>query len=965
MQYGFGAIRVALVVTLVILLGPASLAQQSENATLPAESVIAILRSNPDLISPMKALAIHFLQTQGVAVAGMTDEGLFTEIRSDERVRREITDQLRAQGYVKAAKIVPPAPVPSPPAPQKPGVHLQAKVAAPHAPVPPPQQQRTATKSTLPEAPSKVAGAASPARAGNRSHFPKSNREWADSGLRRYPASDHPSLFLRNFAKDQKDIWTSPAHVQLHDLNWILPLAGLTGGMISSDAEVSSRITNPSLISNSGTFSDVGVGVLLAGSGGLYLMGRWGSNPHQKETGILAMEAAGNGFLVSEGFKVMTQRQRPLEGTGQGNFFTAAPLSSGFPSQHATIAWSVASVIAHEYPGVLTQIFVYGLAAGVSVSRVTSKNHFPSDVLVGSVAGWLIGRQVYRTHHDPELPGAGFGTSESPFGDNHPARNVASSYVPLDSWIYPAFERLSGLGVIPSGLLGMRPWTRMECARMLAEATGMANSDEGYPDEASRLYAVLEREFAPELEHPERRYLQLDSVYFRGTGISGQPLTDGYHFGQTVVNDFGRPYQQGFNAVAGFSGSSSFGPLGFYVRGEFEHAPSAAGYSQTVTNAIEATDLQLAPQPPIPASPIPAFNQFRLLDAYVMYNFKGWQASFGKESLWLGPTQDPFASSDNAEPVIMFRLEQTMPRKLPSFLGKLLGPYRSEFWFGRLAGQHFVNPQNGSLAFSLGPSLQRQPFVNGVKISFKPTPNFEFGVGKTGLFGGPDFPVTLGTFERSMFGTGNAPVAGQDPGDRRSFFDFSYHIPGLRKWLVLYNDSFVEDEISPIGYPRRAAQNQGLYMPQLPFLHKMDLRVEGGYTNLPGLIQPPLGGFFNWNVRYVDGYTNNGNILGDATLGRQGIAFRAQSTYWVAADKTIQVGYRNQQVDSMFLQGGSLRDVYVHSEWTFNKQVSLTSFLQYEWWNFPLLSNGNQRNNFTASFQVTYRPHWKLSSEHQ
>jgi membrane-associated phospholipid phosphatase len=951
-----------LVVALALLLGPASLAQQSGSAALPAESVIAILRSNPDLIGPMKAVAIRLLQTQGVAVGGMTDEGLFTEIRSDERVRQEISDQLRAQGYVPAAKIEPSAPLPPPPAPRKTNANAQGKVEASHAPAPLPQQQKTAARSSLPPAPSKVAGAASPAKAGNRSHFPKNNRQWADSSISRYPASDHPSLFLRNFVQDQKDIWTSPAHVQLHDLNWILPFAGLTGGMLSSDAEVSSRITNPSLISNSGTFSNVGVGVLLAGSGGLYLMGKWGANPHQKETGILAMEAAGNSFLVSESFKVMTQRQRPLEGTGQGNFFTASPFSSGFPSQHAVVAWSVASVIAHEYPGVLTQIFVYGLAAGVSVSRVTSKNHFPSDVLVGSVAGWLIGRQIYRAHHDPELPGAGFGTSESPFGDNHPARNLASSYVPLDSWIYPAFDRLSALGVIPSGFMGMRPWTRMECARMLGEATGMTNSDEDYPDEASRLYAVLQKEFAPELEHPERRYLQLDSVYFRGTGISGQPLTDGYHFGQTIVNDFGRPYQQGFNAVAGFSGSSSFGPMGFYVRGEFEHAPSAPGYSQAVQDAIQVAD----GKPLIPASPIPAFNQFRLLDAYAMFNFKGWQASFGRESLWLGPTQDPFAASDNAVPVIMFRFEQTMPRKLPSVLGKLLGPYRTEFWFGRLEGQHFVDTQSGApIVVSLPGELARQPFVNGFKVSFKPTRYFEFGVGRTGLFGGPDFPVTLGTFKNSMFSTGNSGVAGQDPGDRRSFFDFSYAIPGLRRWLILYNDSFVEDEISPIGYPRRAAQNQGLYMPQLPFLHKMDLRVEGGYTNLPGLIQPPQGGFFYWNVRYLDGYTNNGNILGDATLGRQGIAFRAQSTYWVAADKTIQVGYRNQQVDSMFLQGGSLRDVYVHSEWTLNKQVSLTSFLQYEWWNFPLLSNGNQRSDFTASFQLTYRPHWKLSSEHQ
>jgi hypothetical protein len=141
---------------------------------------------------------------------------------------------------------------------------------------------------------------------------------------------------------------------------------------------------------------------------------------------------------------------------------------------------------------------------------------------------------------------------------------------------------------------------------------------------------------------------------------------------------------------------------------------------------------------------------------------------------------------------------------------------------------------------------------------------------------------------------------------------------------------------------------------------KMDLRVEASYTNLPGLIQTPQGGFFYWNVRYLDGYTNKGNIMGNATVGRQGIALRADSTYWVASDKTLQFGYRSEIADDMFLEGGNLRDVYFKSEWSFTPRVSLSSFLQYEWWNFPLLSAGKKQNDFTASFQLTYWPHWRL-----
>lgn len=770
-------------------------------------------------------------------------------------------------------------------------------------------------------------------------------------------ASANPAKFVRNIARDQKDIWTSPFKAKAKDLNWIIPLAGVSAGLINADAELSSRVNTTSLFSrHSSTVANGGLGLLLGSSGGLYLLGAMKGNDHQRETGILAVEAATDGLLVNQVFKLATQRARPIDGNQQGDFYNSSSFTnSSFPSAHATLAWSAASVLAHEYPGPLTQIFAYGVATGVSAARVAGRNHFPSDVVVGSAMGWLIGRQVYKAHHEADLPVESFGTFTPDRSSEGPPADRASVYVAIDSWVYPAFDRLAALGVLNSAIVGLRPWTRAECARLLEEVAGEV--DQFNPDEAWRLYFSLTREFAIELGGQEKDYIGLDSMYARVTSISGPPLTDGYHFGQTIVNDYGRPYERGTNGAAGFSSSGVSGPLGFSVRGEFEHAPSAAGVSQTVQDAIQFTD----GKGPQAASPIPTFNQFRLLDAYLSLNIKGWQTSFGKQNLFTGPTQDPFLWSNNAEPIYMLLVDQTHPLKLPSFLG-LLGPYRTEFWMGKVTGDHWVATQDAAVGtvFSIGRTLPQQPMVNGFKINFKPTPNFEFGVGRTGLFGGPDFPVTVASLRHSLFSTSNASGRGVDPGDRRSTFDFSLRIPKLRKWLTLYDDSFVEDEISPIGYPRRAAHNPGLYLSHFPTIPHLDLRVEGSYTNLPGLIQTPQGGFFYWNVRYLDGYTNKGNILGNAAVGRQGIALRADSTYWVASDKTFQFGYRSEIADSMFLQGGNLRDVHFKSQWNFSPRVSLSSFLQYEWWNFPLLSAGKKQNDFTASFQLTYWPHWRL-----
>ena len=48
---------------------------------------------------------------------------------------------------------------------------------------------------------------------------------------------------------------------------------------------------------------------------------------------------------------------------------------------------------------------------------------------------------------------------------------LGSPYVPLDSWIYPALERLAALGYIDTAVMGLRPWTRLECARLVSEAS--------------------------------------------------------------------------------------------------------------------------------------------------------------------------------------------------------------------------------------------------------------------------------------------------------------------------------------------------------------------------------------------------------------------------------------------------------------------------------------------------------------
>src|SRR5215472_7693339 len=287
------------------------------------------------------------------------------------------------------------------------------------------------------------------------------------------PASAAPGALLRNFAGDQESIWTSPFKARIEDMNWLVPIAGGSAGLINADAELSSRISGTGTFTkHSSTISNAGVSAMVGGTGSLYLLGKIRGDDHQQETGILAGEAVVNSLMAAEVLKFATRRERPTDGAGRGRFGRSSAFNSSFPSVHAAMAWSAASLLAHEYPGVMTQILGYGLAGGVSLARVTGKDHFPSDVVVGSIIGWLIGQQVYSAHHNPVLRGGDYGTFHRDTPQENPGWESRSSpYVPMESWVYPASDRLAALGEIQSGIAGLRPWTRRECARLLEEAS--------------------------------------------------------------------------------------------------------------------------------------------------------------------------------------------------------------------------------------------------------------------------------------------------------------------------------------------------------------------------------------------------------------------------------------------------------------------------------------------------------------
>jgi hypothetical protein len=750
------------------------------------------------------------------------------------------------------------------------------------------------------------------------------------------------SPFLNHLAGDQKQFWTRPTRLSKKDLGWMVPFAGMTAGFIAGDSWIAKQVPDkPNQLKRSTNISNYAVYSLIGTAGGAYFWGHLTHNDHLADTGFLSGEAALNSTIVAYAFKEATRRQRPFQGNGNGDFFHSG---TSFPSEHSAIAWSVASVVAHEYPGPLTKFMAYGLASAVTLTRATSKQHFASDAVVGTALGWYFGRQIYRAHHDPELGGAAWGdlVESKEKGPRNP-ENMGSPDVPIDSWVYPALERLAALGYVQTAYLGMRPWTRLECARFLEEADERMQSYGVDGGEAQELLAALQTEFGEEtasLNGAANLGASLDSIYTRVTGISGTPLRDGYHFGQTIINDYGRPYSEGFNNVTGFTSRAVAGPLSFSVQGEYQQSPAVASDPASVLQAIANADGGVNPLP----DGSPTINRLNLLEASVGLTLKNIRISFGRQSVWLGPGESgPLLLSNNAEPITMLQVDNVSPFQVP-VLSRVLGPARLNFFIGELSEQHWVF--NGTNL--LGPNLRPQPFIHENKISFKPTPNLEFGMGVTAIFGGPGLPFTWSEFFKSYYGHTASTAA--NPAKRFSSFDFSYRVPGVRNWLTVYNDSLVGDEISPIG-STRPMLNPGLYFPRLPRMPKLELRVEG-FKHSPVL-----------NVMYIDrryrsGYTNDGNLLG-SWIGRDGIGGQAWAKYSFSPRTDLQLGYRHQEVDKFLARGGRLNDFSAGTELMLTRQLAFSGSVQYEQWNFPVLRLGPQ-SDVTASVQLTYSPRWKI-----
>jgi membrane-associated phospholipid phosphatase len=215
-----------------------------------------------------------------------------------------------------------------------------------------------------------------------------------DVSLRKLPA---------NLLADQKDIWLFPMQLG-KGRHWIptVSIVGLTSVFVATDARTAPYFRNTDSFSGyNRVFSETNTGAFMAAvPAAIYTVGLIKKDSYAQNTALLAAEAFADGFALDLAFKGVTGRKQPLQYAGNGpytdSFFngTHNPFhSGGFYSVHAMAATSIAAVIAHRYRNHRWVPYVaYGLAGAICFSRITSSNHFPSDVFFGGAMGFVIAR---------------------------------------------------------------------------------------------------------------------------------------------------------------------------------------------------------------------------------------------------------------------------------------------------------------------------------------------------------------------------------------------------------------------------------------------------------------------------------------------------------------------------------------------------------------------------------------------
>jgi membrane-associated phospholipid phosphatase len=232
---------------------------------------------------------------------------------------------------------------------------------------------------------------------------PGTFEEDADSPNVAQSSEGHGGIVSRSVKRilvDQKNLYLAP--FKPSNFKWDAVVLGGTAGLLIADRHIYNALPGGDYTFYQ-TSSNIAIAGLGAGLAGVWAWGIKGDHPHAREMGNLELETLVNTFLIYVPMQLIAGRQRPGEGNGHGDFLQHHAINTSFPGGHAMFAWAMATVAAREYPKPWVQALVYTAALTVTAGRFLGRDHWSSDMFVGTSLGIAIGTNIFHSRCNPEL----------------------------------------------------------------------------------------------------------------------------------------------------------------------------------------------------------------------------------------------------------------------------------------------------------------------------------------------------------------------------------------------------------------------------------------------------------------------------------------------------------------------------------------------------------------------------------
>ncbi|MFA3781792.1 phosphatase PAP2 family protein [Melioribacteraceae bacterium 4301-Me] len=134
--------------------------------------------------------------------------------------------------------------------------------------------------------------------------------------------------------------------------------------------------------------------------GMFYLHGIFDDNVKTKKLGYEILQSAGYSGSIALILKVILGRYRPYA-SNESQKYNPFSFDSGeesLPSGHATLAFSLSTVLANNTNSTPLKIIFYVPAFLTVISRVYQNKHWASDTFLGAALGYFVGYYVTNLH---------------------------------------------------------------------------------------------------------------------------------------------------------------------------------------------------------------------------------------------------------------------------------------------------------------------------------------------------------------------------------------------------------------------------------------------------------------------------------------------------------------------------------------------------------------------------------------